>query len=52
MPYFPWAFPALFSGIAGQSIPSPNVWSYLIFIATVILGYLGTAFWWRFADQT
>lgn len=52
VPYFPWAFPALFSGIIGQDSPPPNVWSYLIFIVTITLGYLGTALWWRFADQT
>ena len=51
-PYFPWAFPALFSGIAGQAIPPPCVLSYIIFSITVVFGFLGTAYWWRFADQT
>jgi ABC-2 type transport system permease protein len=51
-PYFPWAFPALFSGIVGQALPGPDAWSYILFIATVSLGFLGTALWWRFADHT
>ena len=51
-PYFPWAFPALFSGITGQAIPHPNVWSYIIYIVTVLSGILCTGLWWRFADQT
>jgi ABC-2 type transport system permease protein len=51
-PYFPWAFPALLSGIIGQDIPHPNAWSFILFIITVILGYVGTVVWWRCADQT
>jgi ABC-2 type transport system permease protein len=52
VPYFPWAFPALISGIGGIAMPQITIWSCLIFIVTVIMGYLGTVFWWRFADQT
>jgi ABC-2 type transport system permease protein len=53
MPYFPWGIPALFSGIAGsQSLPPAGPASYIILAATSILGFLGTATWWRFADQT
>jgi ABC-2 type transport system permease protein len=51
-PYFPWAFPALISGVAGQAVPHPNAGSAIIFIATVIAGYAGTVLWWRYADQT
>jgi hypothetical protein len=51
-PYFPWAFPALFSGITGQAIPPPCLLSYIIFGITVVFGFRGTAYWWRFADQT
>lgn len=50
-PYFPWAFPALFSGVTGQALPHLNIWSYPIFVITVVCGYAGTALWWRFADQ-
>jgi len=51
-PYFPWAVPALYSGVAGQGLPRPGVISYLILGFTSILGLFGTAAWWRFADQT
>jgi ABC-2 type transport system permease protein len=49
--YMPWAFPALYSGIAGQSAPEPTGLSYIIYSLTVILGFILTAGWWRFADQ-
>jgi ABC-2 type transport system permease protein len=49
--WFPWALPALFSGVAGVAIPSPGFFSYLIFIITVLAGLFGTMAWWRFADQ-
>jgi ABC-2 type transport system permease protein len=52
LPYFPWAFPALCSGTVGQSALQPCAMSYFIYGITVILGYLCTAAWWRFADQT
>jgi ABC-2 type transport system permease protein len=49
--YFPWAFPALISGVAGQAAPHPSAWSAIIFTATVLAGYVGTVLWWRYADQ-
>jgi len=49
--YMPWALPALFSGIAGQAAPEPTSLSYVIYFLTVILGFIATAGWWRFADQ-
>jgi ABC-2 type transport system permease protein len=53
MPYFPWGIPALYSGIAGRdALPQPGAMSYFILVFTSILGFLGTAAWWRFADQT
>ena len=53
LPYFPWAIPALYSGIAGrEALPHPGAVSYFILVSTGILGFLGTAAWWRFADQT
>ena len=49
MPYFPWGIPALFSGIAGsQALPQAGAVSYIILAATSILGFWGTAAWWRF----
>jgi ABC-2 type transport system permease protein len=49
--YFPWAIPALYSGISGSGAPTPGLVSYIILISTIILGFIGTAAWWRFADQ-
>lgn len=51
-PYFPWAIPALYSGIAGPGSPHPVVLSYVILVFTSILGLIGTFAWWQFADQT
>ncbi len=48
--YFPWALPALHSGIAGEAAPLPNGFSYLIYILTILAGAIITAAWWRFAD--
>lgn len=49
--WFPWALPALFSGVAGQAIPSPGFVSYFLFSLTVLAGLLGTMAWWHFADH-
>jgi len=51
MPYFPWAIPALYTGIAGRELPQAGVMSYLILALTCIMGFIGTAAWWRYADQ-
>lgn len=51
-PYFPWAFPALASGVVGDAIPHLNGWSYMLTITTIASGYFLTIMWWRFADQT
>ncbi len=51
MPYFPWAVPALYTGIAGKELPQAGAISYLILVLTCILGFIGTVAWWRFADQ-
>ncbi len=48
---FPWAFPALYSGVAGEAIPPPGLISFLIYILTVLAGLFGTMAWWRFADH-
>ncbi|MDX2414560.1 MAG: ABC transporter permease [Bacteroidales bacterium] len=49
--WFPWALPALYSGVAGEAIPAPGIISYLIYMFTVLLGLFATIYWWRFADQ-
>jgi len=52
-PYFPWAVPALYSGIAGrEALPHAGAISYFILAATCVIGLSGTVAWWRFADQT
>lgn len=51
MPYFPWAIPAVISGVAGPAVPDADFLSWTILIMTVLLGFIGTAAWWRYADQ-
>jgi len=53
LPYFPWAIPALYSGISGrEALPQAGIISYFILFITCVLGFIGTAAWWHFADQT
>ncbi len=49
--WFPWALPALVSGVAGEAIPQPGFISYLIYGLTVLAGLFGTIAWWQFADH-
>jgi ABC-2 type transport system permease protein len=49
--YFPWAIPAIYSGVSGAGAPTPNLTSYILLISTIGLGFIGTMAWWRFADQ-
>ena len=49
--YFPWAIPALYSGVAGDAVPPPGFISYLIYGLTIIIGLVGTISWWRYADH-
>lgn len=49
--WFPWALPALYSGVAGEAIPPPGLTSYIIYTFTVILGLFGTIAWWQYADH-
>lgn len=49
--YFPWAIPALYSGVAGDAVPPPGFISYLIYGLTIIIGLIGTISWWRYADH-
>lgn len=49
---FPWAIPGLFSGVAGPRAEALGVHSYIIWLATFLLGLTVTYRWWREADQT
>ncbi len=49
--WFPWALPALVSGVAGTGIPQPGFVSYLIYGLTVLAGLFGTIVWWQYADH-
>jgi len=49
--YFPWAIPALYSGLAGSDAPHPGFISYSVLILTSVACMTGTAAWWRYADQ-
>jgi ABC-2 type transport system permease protein len=49
--WFPWALPALFTGVAGEAMPPPGFLSYIIYVLTVLAGLFGTMTWWRLADQ-
>ena len=50
-PYFPWAIPGLYSGVAGPLNPKPEAISYIILGMTSLLGIAGTTAWWRYADH-
>lgn len=49
--WFPWALPALFSGVAGDAIPAPGFTAFLLYVLTVLTGLFGTIAWWRYADH-
>lgn len=50
--YFPWSIPGLYSGSGGEEFKMGlNTMSFVILILTSIIGYLGTVFWWKYADQ-
>ena len=50
-PYFPWAIPALASGIAGPDLPEAGFISFTILALTFLAGITGTAAWWQYADH-
>jgi ABC-2 type transport system permease protein len=51
IPWFPWAIPALFSGVAGRSASNTGLVSLLVLLITSFAGFAGTAEWWNLADQ-
>jgi ABC-2 type transport system permease protein len=50
--WFPWAVPAMFSGMAGPEASQLGLHSYVVVIITGIIGLVTTYYWWRNADQT
>lgn len=48
--YFPWAVPALYSGISGIE-PVLSVTSVAVVILTSIVGFIATLTWWVLAEQ-
>ncbi|TWT04310.1 bacitracin ABC transporter permease [Planococcus sp. CPCC 101016] len=48
--YFPWAVPAIFSGIAGTG-PALEIGSFLLVFLIGIVGLGATVSWWMYADQ-
>ncbi|MFI9811312.1 ABC transporter permease [Saccharothrix variisporea] len=49
--HFPWSVPALFSGVAGPDRAMPGAIGFGLVALVGIGGVLGTAWWWRDADQ-
>jgi ABC-2 type transport system permease protein len=50
--WFPWAVPALLSGMAGPSAEQIGMHSYVLVSVTFITGIAATIAWWQRADQT
>ena len=50
--WFPWAIPAMFSGMAGPSSEMIGTYSYIIMIITFIIGIALIYLWWYKADHT
>jgi ABC-2 type transport system permease protein len=51
-PWFPWAAPALLSGVAGPQAQHLGVGTYVLVVIVVAAGIAGVTAWWRIADQT
>jgi ABC-2 type transport system permease protein len=50
--WFPWSVPALFSGVVGPRGEQLGPHSYILVILAGMIGFVGTFWWWRNADQT
>lgn len=50
--WFPWAVPAMFTGMAGPELSQLGPHSYAVLITTSLVGLVATYSWWRNADQT
>jgi ABC-2 type transport system permease protein len=49
--WVPWAVPALYSGLGSETGGALTVYSYGLVALTGMGGLIGTACWWRYADQ-
>jgi ABC-2 type transport system permease protein len=49
--WFPWALPAIFSGVAGPAVPDARVASFILYGLVVLAGMFGTIAWWRYGDH-
>ncbi len=49
--WFPWAIPALFSGMAGPRAGELGTHSYVVIAVVSLLGLAAAFLWWRDADQ-
>lgn len=49
--WFPWAVPALYSGMAGPEVGLPGVGSFVVVAAAFLIGLVATFLWWQKADQ-
>jgi ABC-2 type transport system permease protein len=49
--YFPWAVPALYSGLGSDTGGSLNIVSYSLVVLSGVAGLIGTMYWWKYADQ-
>lgn len=47
--YFPWAIPALYGGLTGESMLTWN--GVIIVCLTSLIGFFSTLYWWLLADQ-
>src|SRR5699024_4448240 len=47
--YFPWAIPALYGGLTGESMLTWN--GVIIVCLTSLIGLFGTLYWWLYADH-
>jgi ABC-2 type transport system permease protein len=50
--WFPWAVPAIVSGVAGRQGESATLASFVVVGAASVVGFAATLTWWRRADQT
>jgi len=50
--WFPWAVPALFSGMIGPRSEQLGLHSYILVFLASIFGLIATYYWWRNTDQT
>jgi ABC-2 type transport system permease protein len=49
--FFPWAIPALYSGVSGTYKDQLNGMSYFILVLIAATGYCITSLYWKYADQ-